>query len=250
MTKPRQAECELSMRTMEQIIASLSRSADDGQALPERLCSDCTAVLALMGTAMSLVTDAGFSAVVGASDPSARQLDESQFELGEGPAVEVTRGDVSACYTDLDDGDSARWPTFVPRAADAGVEWILALPLRVGPQRVGSLGLYGARRVGLGRVDVRAARAYADAAVVVLLQLQHRSLAAEGEPLHPALDGPVIYRAEVHQATGFVSVRASVGIDEALLLLRARAYASGRPLLEVSRDVLAGRLQLELDGDG
>ena len=54
----------------------------------------------------------------------------------------------------------------------------------------------------------------------------------------------------MHQATGYVSVRASVGIDEALLLLRARAYASGRPLLEVARDVLAGRLQLELDGDG
>ena len=236
------------MRTMEQIIASLSRSAPDAQALPERLCSDCATFLALMGTAMSLVTEAGFSAVVGASNPTARQLDESQFELGEGPAVEVTRGDSSACYTELDDGATARWPAFVPRAADAGVEWILAVPLRVGPQRVGSLGLYGARGPGGGQVDVRGARAYADAAVVVLLQLQHQSLL--GEPLHPALDAPVTYRAEVHQATGYVSVRAAVGIDEALLLLRARAYASGRPLLEVARDVLAGRVQLELDGDG
>jgi len=235
------------MPTMEQIIASLSRNGDGARSLPDRLCSDCAAHLAPAGTAMSLVTDNGFSAVVGASNLAVRELDECQFELGEGPAVEVTRGDSSACFTELDDGATAQWPAFVPHAAGAGVEWILALPLRVGPERVGSLGLYGAPRAGVEQVDVPAARAYADAAVVVLLQLQHHVV--PGEPLHPALDGPVTLRAEVHQATGYVSVRASVGVDEALLLLRARAYAIGRPLLEVSRDVLAGRLELRLGDD-
>jgi AmiR/NasT family two-component response regulator len=47
-------------------------------------------------------------------------------------------------------------------------------------------------------------------------------------------------RAEVHQATGVVSVQARVRLAEALVLLRARAFADDRPLGELARDVLAG----------
>ena len=49
----------------------------------------------------------------------------------------------------------------------------------------------------------------------------------------------------MHQASGFLSVTASVGVTEALLMLRAHAFASERPLLQVARDVLAGRLHIE-----
>ncbi len=52
------------------------------------------------------------------------------------------------------------------------------------------------------------------------------------------------HRAEIHQATGFLSVKASVGMTEALLLLRAHAFAADRSLLDVARDVLAGRLRI------
>lgn len=51
----------------------------------------------------------------------------------------------------------------------------------------------------------------------------------------------------MHQATGRVSVQAGNAVGEALVLLRARAYADGRTVLEVARDVLAGRIRF--DGD-
>ena len=51
---------------------------------------------------------------------------------------------------------------------------------------------------------------------------------------------PLDDRAEVHQATGVVSVQAAVGLAEALVLLRARAFADERPLGELARDVLDG----------
>jgi AmiR/NasT family two-component response regulator len=47
-------------------------------------------------------------------------------------------------------------------------------------------------------------------------------------------------RAEVHQATGVVSVQAAVGLAEALVLLRARAFADPQPLGDLARKVLAG----------
>jgi hypothetical protein len=55
--------------------------------------------------------------------------------------------------------------------------------------------------------------------------------------------GPVAVlddRAEVHQATGVVSVHAGVTLEEALMLLRARAYAEQRTIRELARDVLDG----------
>ncbi|MDO7867027.1 ANTAR domain-containing protein [Nocardioides jiangxiensis] len=91
------------------------------------------------------------------------------------------------------------------------------------------------------------ALAYADAALVVLLRLQAEM--QPGSVLHPDLGEPLEYRAEVHQATGFLSVQASVGLTDALLLLRAHAFAGERSLLEVARDVLAGRLRIPLEED-
>jgi hypothetical protein len=83
-----------------------------------------------------------------------------------------------------------------------------------------------------------AARAWADAALVILLDLQAAD--RDGSGLG-ALSSSVGYHAEIHQATGFVSVTASVGLDDALVLLRAHAFSSGRTLVQVARDVLAER---------
>ena len=47
-------------------------------------------------------------------------------------------------------------------------------------------------------------------------------------------------RAEVHQATGIIAVQSGVPLPHALLLLRARAFAADRHILELARDVLSG----------
>jgi hypothetical protein len=137
---------------------------------------------------------------------------------------------------------------FGPAALDAGVRAVFALPLQVGAVRMGSLGLYRSTPGALDAEETASALAYADAALVVLLHLQAHVF--PGGALHPELGEPLEYRAEVHQATGFLSVQASVSLAEALLLMRASAFASNRPLLHVARDVLAGRLRLQIkDGE-
>ena len=60
---------------------------------------------------------------------------------------------------------------------------------------------------------------------------------------------PVIEdRAEVHQAAGMVSVQADVSLGEALVLLRARAYAAERAVVDVARDVLGRVVTLSPGG--
>ena len=59
------------------------------------------------------------------------------------------------------------------------------------------------------------------------------------------LDRLAGYGAEVHQASGMVSVQLGVGVGEALVRLRAHAYAAEQPLREVAADVVGRRLQLD-----
>ncbi len=54
------------------------------------------------------------------------------------------------------------------------------------------------------------------------------------------LDGS-LNRTEVHQAQGMVMVFLGLSLAEALVLMRARAFATGRSLTELARDVVFGR---------
>jgi hypothetical protein len=236
------------VRTTDQILASVYDGDGGGAPWPERLCHDCTEALGLTGTVMSLMSDEDLSATVGSSGPVVSRLEELQFELGEGPAVDAAREAVPCAHSDLGRGAETRWPVFAPVAMDAGIRSVLALPLQVGAVQLGGLGLYSDTPGRLSHGETAStAPAYAEAAVVVLLELQAQ--APPGDGLPPDLASWLGYRAEVHQATGFVSVRASVTLGEALALLRARSYASGRPLPEVAREVLAERMHIQ-DGRG
>ena len=64
---------------------------------------------------------------------------------------------------------------------------------------------------------------------------------AAGPPLADNLDESEM---QIHQATGMVSVQLELPIDEAFVMLRARAFSLGRPLGDVARDVVERRLRL------
>ena len=95
------------------------------------------------------------------------------------------------------------------------------------------------------------ALSFADAATALLLHLQSA----------PSRDGSglgtiavIEDRAEVHQATGVISVQEETDMATALLRLRARAFSAERPILELARDVLAGTVRFghtyDEDDDG
>ena len=51
-------------------------------------------------------------------------------------------------------------------------------------------------------------------------------------------DEPPGHRAEVYQAQGMIMVQLGVSLTEALIRMRAHAYAEQRPLVDVARDVI------------
>jgi hypothetical protein len=187
------------------------------------------------------MTDDGPAGIVAATDGAARVLEELQFTLGEGPCVDASQTGRPVLQPDLARTVPPRWPGFAGGALEAGVRAVFAFPLRVGAIRVGVLDLYRDRSGPLSTDALTEALSFADAATLVLLNAQ------AGSPetgTVPTLDD----RAEVHQATGVVSVQAAVGLAEALVLLRARAFAEEQSLGELARGVLSGTVDFREDG--
>jgi hypothetical protein len=227
-----------SLRVAE-ILAGVVDGAPEPSDVPLRLIQACTAALPVSGVGLVLMTDNGPAGIVATSDPPATTMEELQFTLGDGPCVESSRTGRPVLQPDLADTGPLRWPAFAAGALDAGIRAIFAFPLRVGGIRLGVLDLYRDRAGELSQEDMTEALSFAAAATAVLLHLQAQRSADGGEP------GPIPVledRAEVHQATGMISVQAEVDISDALVQLRARAYSSDRPILEVARDVLHGSI--------
>ena len=226
-----------------QILSRIADARASDTSLPARLCAECLAALPVSGVALALMSEAGPSGVVlAATDARARQLEELQFALDEGPCVEASRSDHPVLHPELTTSGSVRWPRFGAGALAAGVHAIFAFPLRVGAVRIGVLDLYRDTPGHLTAVELADAVAFADAATVLLLYLQDHP-GPNGEPT--ALTGPIDSRAEVHQATGMMTIQLGVSLAEALLRLRAHAYDSGQSVTDVAGDVVSRRLHFD-----
>ncbi|MBK5330503.1 MAG: ANTAR domain-containing protein, partial [Ilumatobacteraceae bacterium] len=76
--------------------------------------------------------------------------------------------------------------------------------------------------------------------------LSLQDAAPRGE-LAGGLEDIVAYRAEIHQASGMVSVQLQIPATEALVRIRARAFAIGSPVSAIAADIVARRLRLSDD---
>ena len=220
------------------ILRELSAVAEDE--VDPKLCSACACLLRLPGAAIVVVTEGAHRAVLCSSEPIAAVLEELQTTLGEGPGIDAHRHGVPVVEPDLARSRRTQWVAFAGAARDAGAAAVFSFPLRVGAVRLGTLTFSSGRPGALSGDQYADARTVADVVTHIVLALQAQAPPGMlARALATAADGGV----EVHQATGALSVRLGVTVGEAMVRLRALAYAEGRPLAHVARDVLAHRLE-------
>ncbi len=220
----------------------LTEGPAEGAERSRHICQLCAQLLGVTGAGISMVTATGNRGVICATDEVSARIEDLQFTLGEGACVEAVKGGVPVIVNDLHEpGDVAveRWPAFMEGVAAAGVRAVFALPLRVGGISVGALDLYRDLPGKLTTGQLSAALTAADAAAVALLQLG----TGYANSFADDTDGPMAYQMQVHQASGMVKVQAGVTIDEAFLMLRAHAFATGRSVADVAKDVVERRLR-------
>jgi hypothetical protein len=186
------------------------------------------------------------------TDEVGEHLAELELTLGEGPSLEAAASGGPALASDLGSGEAAsRWPAFAVAAIQAGAEAIFAFPLRIGAIRAGALGLYRARPGPLTGSQLGDALVFAETATLLLLE-EHDEAAGGRNPAAGPAGQPVslaLHRAEIDQATGMLTEQLGTGIAEALLRLRAYAYAHDRRLADVAGDIVARRLRLSAEAD-
>jgi GAF domain-containing protein len=233
------------------ILARLSAGDADG-AGARRLCDVCADVTDMSGAGIMVMSRGLAQGSVCATDPVSELIEDLQFTLGEGPCVDAYRDARPVLEPDLLAPETPRWPAFTPAATEAGVRAVFGFPLRVGPVLLGALNLYRDRSGPLGREEHADALAAADLVGEAVLTMQARAPVGQ---LARQLEPGAGLRLVVHQASGMVAAQLEVGVDEALLRLRAYAFGRERGLTEVARDVVARRLRftaLDLgdDSDG
>jgi hypothetical protein len=106
---------------------------------------------------------------------------------------------------------------------------------------VGVLVLCRDRPGGLDTTEHTEALIFADAILTLLLN-ERAGAAGQTLPAESLALGP-----EIHQAAAMVSVQLDCGVDEALVRLRAHAFAREVPLTRVARQVVERRLRFTPD---
>ena len=220
-------------------------AAREGDA-PVSLAALCRAAanwLAVDGASVTVVSGPGVREPLSATGELSVRLEELLFTTGEGPGAEDFMFGSPMLIPDLE-LVTERWPGFVPAAVAAGARALFAFPLQAGAIRVGVLSLYRAQPGPLTPQQLADALVFGDIALQLLLD---SAAGISGLAGYQPLDGLSGSRAEVYQATGMISVQLGVSLEEALVRLRAHAFAASTPLDDVAGDVVRRLLRFDPD---
>ncbi len=175
--------------------------------------------------------------------------DELQFVYGEGPCLDAVTEQVPVLVVDLSHPGEARWPTYGRAMLEHQIRGVFAMPVLAAGECVGALDLFRSRPGVLPSEQFAGLAVAAELAGVPVLDLLSADLdAAVDDPGSSAwAELNALSRAEVSQATGMLMAQLDVDPTEALVRIRAHAYATGRSATEVARDILDRRLRLDAD---
>jgi len=170
---------------------------------------------------------------VSSSDEFANQVDEVQYDKGEGPCLEATRTGCVIYVPDL--RDDGRWPLYRPHAVASGVRSSLSLPLTVSEATIGALNLYCTQpgafddrlRQGLAVFAAQAAAALA----MVLRQARQDQVTTQ-------LEQALASRTTIDQAMGILMAQRRCTADQAFAWLRTHSQNTNRKLRDVAGEII------------
>jgi hypothetical protein len=208
----------------------------------ERLCQVSAEATATDGAGIMLFHGGVSRGSLCSTDRISETIEELQFTLGEGPCIDACHDGRPALEPDLERPATNRWIAFGPQAITAGAGAVFGFPIRVGGAGLGALDLYRARPGPLTAEQHADALILADMAAEIILLMQ--ADASPGE-LANELEASASLHHVVHQASGMVSVQLGVSVDHALVRLRAHAFKTATPLIDVARRVIDRKFRFD-----
>jgi transcriptional regulator with GAF, ATPase, and Fis domain len=189
--------------------------------------------IGMRSTAIVLRDQNGLEVFAAASDRTARLAHDLEFVVGEGPTSDVAQ---SAAPIHIGEETlRTHWLRFGPMVIEQGVRAVVGVPLRQEPgECLGALCVYAPQPTVREPVVAASARV-ADALTHTVFNLP--GAVADDQTEATSLFDDAAFHAIVNQAAGIVSVHHGCDPNDALALLRARAFSDGTPV-----EVLAERV--------
>lgn len=243
MSKPREPEALSEVRVA---VAAALRDRRGGMHALARISRACVELLPVDGASVSVVSGTQHRETLYASDQVATRIEALQFSLGEGPCFEAFTTRSPVLIPDLAASSAAAWPVFAEEIASEQVGAIFAFPLQHGAIGIGAMDMYRRAPGWLSVAELTTALQVVDLATVALLGLREGEPDGDNDP-----DGVVDDewlaalprdRAQVHQATGMLIAEYGIPAERALARLRGYAFATGRLVDQVARDIVTRSL--------
>ncbi|SDY13524.1 hypothetical protein SAMN05661080_02433 [Modestobacter sp. DSM 44400] len=212
----------------------------DPALLPVRLSRAAAEVLPADGAGISALTSPDRHVPLGASGPESELAERLQFTVGAGPCLRAnhTQQPVFVVEEDM----LRRWPAFHDLlVGQTPYRGIVALPLRRGLAGGGAIDLYFEDPAAVAALDVLAAVGVGDLVTAALAEAAVWSSEVGGHGPDWLSSPLATGRARVWEAMGLTSLALDLAATEALAVLRAHAYATGRTVDDLAADVVSGR---------
>jgi GAF domain len=214
------------------------------------LCETATRLAGVDGAAVAVLMSPQSRELVYATDDLAKEVDEFQFTVGEGPCLDAFELAWPQLCPNLD-ACTVRdnWLAFSSGVREMGVGAVFAFPLPGAQHVLGVLELYRRTAGGLDDEQLNAAATCAEAiGHTILSNVPHSASAVEaavGVEAASLHSSNPFNRSELHIAAGMVAVHLHVSIDEALSRIRAHAYSAGLTVSATAGEIVARRLTLQ-----
>ncbi len=198
------------------------------------LTGECARLLDIASAGLLLADQHRTLHVLAASSERTRLFELFQLQAASGPCLDCYRGGAPVLVADIS-AAADQWPRFVSGARVAGFASVHALPLRLGDEVLGALGLFGTSVGVLNDRDLSLGRALADVATVALVQDKATADAGtRNEQLQRALTSRVV----VEQAKGVLAQRGNLDMVDAFKALRRYSRDHNLKLTDVSQDIV------------
>ena len=163
----------------------------------------------------------------------ALDLDETQYQYGFGPCLEVAQS--AGIVTVPDMAAETRWPTFARQALTAGVHSSLSVALPLQEAVLGALNIYAIQPGAFDQDAIELARTFAGYAAVAIANARlYQSTAALAEDMRRAMET----RAVIEQAKGILVAQQHCTPEQAFELLTRLSQTTHRKLRDCAADLV------------
>lgn len=223
-------------------IADISRllltDDDDTAQSPLQNLAELAVELIPGSTAAGIVAAGETSWTFAASDTVIGQLQQLQFDSGDGPLAEALRYGETRRIDDT--ATEERWGVFCRLASRAGFGSCLVLPLRTDREPGGAVALYGRDRDAFRGADHDVALLLAaQGGVAVHNAALYQDCRKMVDSLHIALKS----RAVIEQAKGILVAEFGYSLEIAFRQLSRLSQNTNRKVRDIAADLVEGRIQ-------